>query len=69
MSYKKDVAIKTRMISDNIGNAKLFNELLDNFENKLKEQFSTTVDLASIGELKQDLVASWLADCSMEFRM
>lgn len=57
------------MISDNIGNAKLFNELLDNFENKLKEQFSTTVDLASIGELKQDLVASWLADCSMEFRM
>ena len=39
------------------------------FENKLKEQFSTTVDLASIGELKQDLVASWLADCSMEFRM
>lgn len=68
-SCKKDVAIKTRMISDNIGNAKLFNELLDNFENKLKEQFSTTVDLASIGELKQDLVASWLADCSMEFRM
>ena len=68
-SCKKDVAVRTRLISDNVGNADLFNELLNDFENKLKEQFSTTVDLASIGELKQDLVASWLADCSMEFRM
>jgi len=68
-SCKKDVAVKTRTISDGSGNAQLFNKLLDDFENKLKEEFSTTIDLASIGELKQDLVASWLADCSMEFRM
>lgn len=68
-SCKKDVEVKTRMISDSSGNAQLFNKLLDEFETKLKEQFSTTIDLASIGELKQDLVASWLADCSMEFRM
>lgn len=65
---KSDVSVKTRMISDRSENSKLFFELLNEFENKLKEQFSTTVDLASIGELKQDLVASWLADCSMEFR-
>lgn len=68
-SCKKEVGVKTRMISDSSGNAQLFNKLLDEFETKLKEQFSTTIDLASIGELKQDLVASWLADCSMEFRM
>ena len=67
-SCKKDVAVKTRTISDYSENAKLFNRLLDEFERKLKEQFSTTIDLASIGELKQDLVASWLADCSMEFK-
>jgi len=68
-SCKKDVSVKTRIMPDSSSNAQLFNKLLDDFENKLKEQFSTTVDLASIGELKQDLVASWLADCSMEFRM
>lgn len=68
-SCKKDVSVKTRIISDNSGNAHIFNEILDDFEKKLKEQFTTTINLASIGELKQDLVASWLADCSMEFRM
>lgn len=65
---KGDVFIKTRIVSDRSENSKLFMELLNEFENKLKEQFSTTIDLASIGEIKQDLVASWLADCSMEFR-
>lgn len=67
-SCKGDVSVKTRMISDRSENSKIFTKLLDEFENKLKEQFSTTIDLASIGEIKQDLVASWLADCSMEFR-
>lgn len=65
---KGDVFIKTRMVSDTSENSKLFWDLLDEFENRLKEQFSTTIDLAFIGEIKQDLVASWLADCSMEFR-
>lgn len=64
---QKDVSVKTRIILDPSENAKIFSKLLDDFENKLKEQFSTTLDVASIGELKQDLVASWLADCSMEF--
>jgi len=67
-SCKKDVSVKTRTVSDRSDNARLFSLLLDEFEGKLKEQFSTAIDIASIGELKQDLVASWLADCSMEFR-
>lgn len=35
---------------------------------KLERDFSSRFTEASIGELKQDLIASWLADCSMEFR-
>lgn len=65
---KNDVFIKTRMISDESENSKLFNDILDEFERKLHEQFLNTLDIASIGEMKHDLVASWLADCSMEFR-
>ena len=44
------------------------NEILDDFHLKLKQDFANIFTEASIGELKQDLVASWLADCSMEFR-
>lgn len=68
-SCKKDVSVNTRLKPDSSENAQLFRQLLEDFEKKLKEEFSTAIDLASIGELKQDLVASWLADCSMEFRM
>ena len=68
-SCKKEVAVKTRLISEHSGNVHLFGELLDDFEKKLKEQFFKIINLASIGEVKQDLVASWLANCSMKFRM
>ena len=67
-SYKRDVSIKTLMNTDKTMNSSLFNEILDDFHSKLERDFSTMFDEASIGELKQDLVASWLADCSMEFR-
>jgi len=67
-SCKQDMEIKTRTITDRLENASIFNKLVDEFEEKLIAQFSTSIDLASIGYLKQDLIASWLADCSMEFR-
>lgn len=66
-SYKRDVTIKTLMNTDKKMNYKLFNDILDEFHSKLERDFSRLTE-ASIGELKQDLVASWLADCSMEFR-
>jgi hypothetical protein len=67
-SCKEDAAVKTRLVFNASENSRIFVELLDGFENKLKEQFSNVIDVALIKKLKQDLVASWLADCSMEFR-
>lgn len=67
-TYKREVTTKTRMNTDNKMNSTLFNQILDDFHAKLERDFSTMFTEASIGELKQDLVASWLADCSMEFR-
>ena len=56
------------MNNDKTMNRALFNDILDNFQNKLEHDFSSMFTTASILELKQDLIASWLADCSMEFR-
>ena len=67
-SYKREVSIRTLMNTDKTMNRSLFDSVLNDFQSKLERDFSGTFTEASIGELKQDLVASWLADCSMEFR-
>jgi hypothetical protein len=66
-SYKREVSIKTLMNTDKTMNRVLFDAILDEFHSKLERDFSLRLTEASIGELKQDLIASWLADCSMEF--
>lgn len=67
-SYKREVSLKTRMNTDRQLNQSLFNNILNEFQEKLEKDFSKMLTQASVVELKQDLVASWLADCSMEFR-
>ena len=67
-SYKREVSIKTLMNTDKTMNRTLFDAILNEFHSKLERDFSPRLNEASIGELKQDLIASWLADCSMEFR-
>ena len=67
-SYKREVSIKTLMNTDKTMNRTLFDAILNEFHSKLERDFSSRFTEASIGELKQDLIASWLADCSMEFR-
>lgn len=67
-SYKREVSIRTLMNTDKTMNRTLFDTILNEFHSKLKQDFSSRFTEASIGELKQDLIASWLADCSMEFR-
>jgi ABC-type antimicrobial peptide transport system permease subunit len=67
-SYKQDVILKTLMNTDHRMNKAVFDNILDEFQRKLEQEFSSMFTLASIGELKQDLIGSWLADCSMEFR-
>lgn len=67
-SYKREVSIKILMNTNKTMNRTLFDEILNEFHLKLKQDFSSRFTEASISELKQDLIASWLADCSMEFR-
>lgn len=67
-NYKREVSIKTLMNTDKSMNRTLFDSILNEFHSKLERDFSSRLNEASIGELKQDLIASWLADCSMEFR-
>jgi len=66
--YKKDVSAKSKMNKDNTVNYKLFNEILENFEKTIKEQFEC-FSVPSIMELKRDLVSGWLADCSLQFKV
>lgn len=67
-SYKQEVSIKTLINTDKSMNRSIFESILSEFDSKLQREFSKFFDEASISELKQDLIASWLADCSMEFR-
>lgn len=67
-SYKREVEIRTRINTDRSLNQELFERILNGFQEKLEKDFSQMLTQASILELKQDLIASWLADCSMEFR-
>jgi len=65
---KRDVEMKTLMNTNPADNSSLFWKIMTDFEEKLNKDFSGPLTQSSIGELKQDLIASWLADCSMEFR-
>lgn len=66
-AYQKQVELQTRTNTDRSINGKLFNEILNDFGNKLEREFSYLTQ-ASILELKIDLISGWLADCSMQFR-
>lgn len=66
-AYKKQVSLKTMMNTDKSMNSKLFFEILDDFEKRLRDS-CTYFTQASILELKIDIISMWLADCSMKFR-
>ena len=66
-TYRKEVRIKTMMNTNKEINSQLFNKILDAFGNELEKSFKY-LNSASIMELKLDIVAGWLADCSMKFR-
>ncbi len=65
--YKREVSTKTKLNTNSSINAQLFYQILDDFECKLKSEFSY-FSTPSIMELKMDLISGWLADCSMQFR-
>lgn len=66
-AYKRQVSMRTKMNTNSSINAKLFDEIMKDFQEKLEQQF-TYLNLASVMELRNDLVSGWLADCSMQFR-
>lgn len=66
-SFRSEVTIKTLFNTDKTLNSKLFIELGETFEKNLRRDFDF-LSSASIMNLKNNIVASWLADCSMEFK-
>lgn len=65
--YKKDVSAQSRMNRDMSLNNTIFNEILNNFEAALADEFKC-FSQPTIMELKRDLVSGWLADCSLQFK-
>lgn len=66
-SYKRQVSIKTKTNTDSSINHKLFVEILDDFQNVLEKELPY-ITRSSVAELKDDMISSWLADCSMQFK-
>ena len=67
LAYKKKVNSRTLLNLDNSMNATIFNEILKEFGERLEQEFQY-LSFASVIELQHDMIAGWLADCSMEFR-
>lgn len=67
-AYKNEVRIRTLLNTNRSMNQNVFNSILEAFQQKLEKDFSHSLTQAAISELKLDLVASWLADCSMDFK-
>lgn len=65
--YKDDISAKSKMNKEHSLNYSLFNEILDDFEKTLSEQFQY-FSMPTIMELRRDLVSGWLADCSLQFK-
>lgn len=63
---KNDVHMRTLMNTDRSINKQLFDQIMNEFVNSLKE--IKGLSQSAIIELKQDIIAGWLADCNMEFK-
>lgn len=65
---RKEVELTCDLHDDRSINKQIFHEILRDFNMKIESEFKDVVTLASIAELKNDLVSAWLADCPMDFR-
>jgi len=66
-SYKGEVSVKSKLNTNNTVNYDIFNKILNDFQTKIERDFNYLTS-AAIAELKQDLIAEWLADCSLQFK-
>lgn len=67
-AYKREVKQRCLLKARGQLNTELFQDIMNDFEKKLNDSFSNYLSTASISELKIDLVGTWLADCSLQFR-
>jgi hypothetical protein len=68
LSYKNKVSIDTRINTDRSMNQKLFSEIVKELQDNIDKGFSKMIAQNSLMDMTQGAIASWLADCSMEFR-
>lgn len=66
-AYRINMEIKCDSNIDNNMNQGLFREILEDFEKKLTEQLGSVLSYKDIGELKQEIIGKWLADCPLDF--
>ena len=66
-TYKNEVKERTIFKPGNVLNSELFQEIGMDFEQRLKEEFPFFGNTSTM-ELKQKVIAGWLADCSMRFK-
>ena len=66
-AYRINMEIKCDSNIDNNMNQGLFREILEDFEKKLTEQLGNVLSYKDIGELKQEIIGKWLADCPLDF--
>lgn len=67
-SYKNTAFMKTKMVKPTDSNLDVFYKIMSEFEHKIQKNFEGIIDDPSIAELQLDIVSSWLADCTMEFK-
>jgi hypothetical protein len=66
-SYKNKAMNKTTMNPNASANYSVFQTVIDEFETQIKSEFENVITTGSIAEICLDIVAGWLADCTMEF--
>lgn len=67
-SYKAEIEIKCMVNQDKSMNYSIFQETLNEFENKLRLELGDAVTESFIGQIKQELIGKWLADCPLNFK-
>ena len=65
--YKKEVHLKCLLNDDKSINKEVFNNILNEYEEKISKDLGEAFTKESLAELKWDLVSSWIADCPLNF--
>lgn len=66
-SYKNKAMNLTMMNPNSQSNYTVFDKIMNEFEQKIMNEFANVITESSAAELCLDIVAGWLADCTMEF--